>query len=467
MRLVKTAARDVDAVGALELQRVRGDLHRARDVARVEHLAERALEVEGLGRRAHDLVLDAADHRLDRPEQPARQARALEQRAREERRRRLAVGAGDARHAQRRGRVAVEAGGRDGHRGAHVVDHDLGHAEPQRPLHDERRRAARDRVRREVVAVTGEAGDAEEQGPLSDEPVVEGQARDDHFGAVPEQLAERHATGSLRARPAARMLSHARRHRSGPPRAPHADRRRRRAVRALHPRRARRPRGRRPARARGAGRARAAGVLAELRGMRVAGPEALGRALVAAGGAPARHAHVYSHDLRERPRRVTAGLRADAGRSARAPTCCPSTWPRIRPGTSTGDRRRGQPRAPAGMLAGELGPLLDCSGLALARRAGRRRDPGRPSPTPTPPFGGPWVMELFRAPGARGAGRALLQRALAPHRGPRSASPSRTATPPSASTPRSASSACYTAFSVDLSARATIAAPSTPDGSVP
>ena len=36
--------------------------------------------------------------------------------------------------------------------------------------------------------------------------------------------------------------------------------------------------------------------------MRVAGSEALGRALVAAGAAPARHAHVYSHDLRERPR---------------------------------------------------------------------------------------------------------------------------------------------------------------------
>ena len=111
---------DVHAGGALELQRVRGDLHRARDVARVEHLAERALEVERLGRRPHDRAILPAHDRLDRPEQAAAQARALQQRPREERRRGLAVGAGDAGDPQRRRRIAVEARRGDRHRLAHV-----------------------------------------------------------------------------------------------------------------------------------------------------------------------------------------------------------------------------------------------------------------------------------------------------------------------------------------------------------
>jgi hypothetical protein len=89
-------------------------------------------------------------------------------------------------------------------------------------------------------------------------------------------------------------------------------------------------------------------ILAELRGMRVAGSEELGRALVAAGATPARHAHVYSHDKS-------------------SPTC----------------RRRSNSRR-------------STRGLPRRRAA----------------FGGPWVMEVFREPGARGAGKALLQRAL-------------------------------------------------------
>ena len=42
------------AVGAVQLERVRGDLHRARPVARVEHRPERRLQVDRLGRRALD-----------------------------------------------------------------------------------------------------------------------------------------------------------------------------------------------------------------------------------------------------------------------------------------------------------------------------------------------------------------------------------------------------------------------------
>src|SRR5918994_753766 len=42
-------------------------------------------------------------------------------------------------------------------------------------------------------------------------------------------------------------------------------------------------------------------ALADLRGMRVAGDEALGLALVAAGGKALRYGHLLSHGLAERP----------------------------------------------------------------------------------------------------------------------------------------------------------------------
>ena len=201
--IVEDRGGDVDRVRPLELERVRGRLHHARGVPRVEHLAEGPLQVEGLRRRAHHRMLDAADDRLDRAQQAGRDPRALQQRAGEEGGGGLAVGAGDAGDAQRGRRIAVEAGGGGGHRRADVLHDDFGHAEPQRPLDDERHRPSRHRVRREVVPVAGEPRDGEEQGPWSDEPIVESQARDDHVGAVPEQFAERHASGSLRARPAA------------------------------------------------------------------------------------------------------------------------------------------------------------------------------------------------------------------------------------------------------------------------
>jgi len=62
-----------------------------------------------------------------------------------------------------------------------------------------------------------------------------------------------------------------------------------------------------------------------------------------------------------------------------------------------------------------------------------------------PPYGGPWIAQVFREPGARGVGGALLRRALAiaTRDGlPRWASRSRTATRHSGSTPRSGSPTC-------------------------
>jgi GNAT superfamily N-acetyltransferase len=157
-------------------------------------------------------------------------------------------------------------------------------------------------------------------------------------------------------------------------------------------------------------------ILADLGGMRVAGTEALGRALVAAGGTPARHAHVYSHGLRERPTpRLPAGLRfaaADRPAADLLPAYLASHPPdHVDAHVLVAEDSRAHL---ARILSGELGRGLEGSALAIdaddrvvgAILVNEFVDTD-------PPFGGPWVMEVFRAPGARGAGRALLERALA------------------------------------------------------
>jgi len=163
-------------------------------------------------------------------------------------------------------------------------------------------------------------------------------------------------------------------------------------------------------------------ILAELKGFRVAGPEALGRALVAAGGIPARHAHVYSYDLSgERPEpRPPAGITLTAVDrpagdllatylAAHPPDHV--DWPVIAAEDSSVHL--------GAILSGRFGRMLDSSGLAIAADGcvvagilvAELEDGERP-------FGGPWVMELFRDARYRGAGRALLERSLALTEGP-------------------------------------------------
>jgi GNAT superfamily N-acetyltransferase len=162
-------------------------------------------------------------------------------------------------------------------------------------------------------------------------------------------------------------------------------------------------------------------ICAELSGRRVATTdERLGRALVAAGGRLARHAHVLGRDLRELPASGAAplpeGLRlmpasrpasdlVDAYRSA---------FPPDHPDGAA--RLDEDPQVElARILAGEvIGPVLPCSRLAVdgedrVRAAVIINDSGG-----TPPFGGPWIAECFRDREARfaGAGRALLEHVL-------------------------------------------------------
>ncbi len=171
--------REVHRVGATELERVRGDLDRARPVAAVEHRAEHRLQIDRLRGRASHLALLPADDRGDRAEQSALLAhRLLQQGAHEVGRRRLAVRSRDADDAQLRGRIAVEARRDRGHRRARRADQHFRHAELQASLHDQRRRARLECLLRELVPVALKAADAEEQLPVAHRAAVVGQARD-------------------------------------------------------------------------------------------------------------------------------------------------------------------------------------------------------------------------------------------------------------------------------------------------
>jgi GNAT superfamily N-acetyltransferase len=157
-------------------------------------------------------------------------------------------------------------------------------------------------------------------------------------------------------------------------------------------------------------------VLAELRGMRIAGDEELGRALIAAGGRPLRHGHLMTHDLAGRREwRNPPGYRltdvdrpaadlVDAYRAAFGPGHV--DYRDEPPDRTLADLER--------HLSGrDFGPLLKGSGLAVADDGTvvgailLGTLPGEP------PLNGPWLIEVFRHPDHRGVGRALVERALA------------------------------------------------------
>ena len=168
------------------------------------------------------------------PSSPHCRPARLEQRADEEGGGGLAVRARHPHYGQRGRRVPVEAGGRGGHRGAHVLDLDLRHAGVDRPRHDQRGGAARHRVGREVVAVAREPGHAEEQGAGLHRAVVVGQAADLDRRPIAEQVSDGHPR-AVYERP--RRLRCARVPVvDGPDETPRPAGRRRRAGRPLRPR---------------------------------------------------------------------------------------------------------------------------------------------------------------------------------------------------------------------------------------
>jgi GNAT superfamily N-acetyltransferase len=155
-------------------------------------------------------------------------------------------------------------------------------------------------------------------------------------------------------------------------------------------------------------------ILEQLKGYRVAGPVELGQALVQAGGKPARHAHVYSHDLARRPEpsvpdQITlTPLDRPAAEIVPAYLAAhPPDHPDY-PVIADEDSDAWM----AALMAGKYGPMLAGSGLAIADGAVVGAVLIADLADPEPPFAGPWVMELFRDPRYPGTGRALLERAL-------------------------------------------------------
>ena len=163
---------------ALELGRVRGGLHRTAPVAGIEHLAVRALEIDGLRRRADDPAPLAADPHLDGAEQAGTAAGSGEDRVEQERRRRLPVRPGDGGDFQLACRPAEERVGGERHRSARVADDQLRHRKVERTLDDESGRAGGNRVGGEIVAVRPLTRDADEERPRRDGAGVVGEVGD-------------------------------------------------------------------------------------------------------------------------------------------------------------------------------------------------------------------------------------------------------------------------------------------------
>jgi ribosomal protein S18 acetylase RimI-like enzyme len=159
---------------------------------------------------------------------------------------------------------------------------------------------------------------------------------------------------------------------------------------------------------------------AELSGWKVAGDPALGRALIALGARPTRHAHIHSRDLRRDPAPAEWADAPGIGPLDRTAAELVEVYRAAYPADHVDWRHSGPPADYEADLAGILdgriaGPRLDASRLAVDAA-------GEPvgalivtEVEGDPPFSGPWVAELFRRPGddLRGTGRALLQAGLA------------------------------------------------------
>jgi GNAT superfamily N-acetyltransferase len=162
-------------------------------------------------------------------------------------------------------------------------------------------------------------------------------------------------------------------------------------------------------------------ILRRLPGWVVSGDEDLGRRLLAAGARRLRHAHTYSRDLRADP---APACWAETGYGVVACDAVPpaEVFPAWRAAYGPGHPDHHE-TADAELLAGELvpllagrthGPLLPCGGLML------RQDRVVAGVTVgtlggEQPFGGPWVLDVFRDPAPRfaGLGGVMLRRTLA------------------------------------------------------
>ena len=166
-----------DAPDALLRQAVRAGLDDGPVIAGGDHRREVRLELGRLrgGRSLRVAQRAAADDHLDRAQQAGRLAGRLEHGPHEVGRRRLAVGARDAHHAQRPGGMLEPPRRRGRERRPRRVDEELRHTEArQGPFDDQRTGAVGDRLGGEFVAVRHAPGERHEDLPGRDPPRVTG-----------------------------------------------------------------------------------------------------------------------------------------------------------------------------------------------------------------------------------------------------------------------------------------------------
>ena len=144
-----------DAIDPAQRQRMRRHLHRAGAALSIDHFAQKLLDVGRFGRRTRRFTDLAADAIGDGPEDAAADAGRVEDRRDEIRRRRLAVGAGDADHPHLAAGIAIERRGQHREREPCVRDDRPrnGDAGRRRLLGHDGRRAALDRLPGERRAV--------------------------------------------------------------------------------------------------------------------------------------------------------------------------------------------------------------------------------------------------------------------------------------------------------------------------
>ena len=182
-RLVNPTAAKLQRLEPAHRDGDRRCLEHARGVAGVEHAREQPVQVGRLGRRQRQSLSYASDACLDRAEQAARQARRLEHRSDQERRRRLPVGAG---HAHDGHVLARPAGDHVGERPERLAYPSRAHLrEPdvdERALDEQRRGPSRRGLGCQLVAVLGRPGHAGEERPGRDG--VEAQREVDDLDSV-------------------------------------------------------------------------------------------------------------------------------------------------------------------------------------------------------------------------------------------------------------------------------------------
>ncbi len=163
-----------------------------------------------------------------------------------------------------------------------------------------------------------------------------------------------------------------------------------------------------------------AAVARELRGWILAAAPGLAGRLIADGARPVRHAHVMRLELpvaQDPAAPVPTGVRIEPLGDRTAQELAPAFMAAYPPGHL--DFRPGEDELPVAVRSletvvadPELWPVLPCSRVALDAEGDVIGAAVIVENPPQPPFGGPWVAELFRMPGHRGVGAALLRSAL-------------------------------------------------------